>query len=305
VKVALIGNPRSRKNVLDPGALDRFGSILGGAGTLYVPQSLEELAEIARALGADPPDVLALHGGDGTLHRVFTALVPHFSGPIPPVVVLRGGTMNIVATSVGMRLRPDRALELALGRRESRVVRRSLLRVGGEQYGFLFGNGIIARFLELYYQKPSPTPWDAGWLLAWGAASALVGGPLIRQLTRRFDGTAVVDGEAWPETSWVGVAAGTVEQIGLGFTPFYLAGSHPGKMHVVGVGGTVAELARELPRVRLGRPLRGPHHHSAAANDLLLRGTESFGYMVDGDFHVGAEELRLSIGPPVDFLVPE
>ncbi len=201
-RIALIGNPRSRRSRLDPGGFPRLAGMLGPADRAFAPQSLEELSAVAMQLAADPPDVLALHGGDGTMHRALTAMVHAFGDrPLPRVVVLPGGTMNIVASSVGMKLRAADAL--ALGATASpRTVRRWLLRIDGDRYGFLFGNGIVARFLELYYEKPDPTPFDAGWLLARGVASTVVGGPLIRQLTRRFDGEVVVDGVAWPTAGW-------------------------------------------------------------------------------------------------------
>jgi diacylglycerol kinase family enzyme len=301
-RIAAIANPRSRKNRRDPSRLEALREQLGGTGEVYAPESLAQLAEVAAIHAADPPDVLAVSGGDGTLHRVFTELVPATGGVLPKTLVLRGGTMNIVADSVGMRLRADRALALAQAG-GWRTTRRWLLKIDGRKYGFLFGNGIVARFLELYYQKPEPAPADAGWLLARGVASLLVGGPLIRQLTRRFEGTVEVDGVAMPEDSWVAVAAGTVEQLGLGFQPFYRVPENPGRMHVVGVGGPVSDLAIGLPRVRMGKPLRGRHHHAAVGSTLLLRGHEPLGYMMDGDFHAGGTEISVEMGPPVDFVV--
>ncbi len=301
-RIAAIANPRSRKNRSDPSRLEALRERLAGHGEVYAPASLAELAEVAAHLAADPPDVLAVSGGDGTLHRVFTELVPATGGVLPKTLVLRGGTMNIVADSVGMTLRADRALDLVQGGNWT-TTRRWLLRVDGTRYGFLFGNGIVARFLELYYQKPEPTPADAAWLLARGVASLAVGGALIRRLTRRFEGTAEVDGVAFPEDSWVAVAAGSVAQLGLGFTPFYRVQQNPGQMHVVGVGGPVTDLAWGLPRVWRGKGLRGPHHHEAVGHRLHLKGTEPLGYMVDGDFHAGGTEITVEMGPPVDFVI--
>lgn len=301
-RIAAIANPRSRHNRRDPSRLEALREQLAGSGEVYAPASLDELAEVAKELAARPPDVLAVSGGDGTLHRVFTALVPATGGVLPRTLVLRGGTMNIVADSVGMKLRADRALAM-VQRGEGRTTRRFLMKIDGDRYGFLFGNGIVARFLELYYAKPEPTPIDAGILLARGVASLVVGGTLIRSLTRRYDGDVEVDGIAMPEQSWVAVAVGTVEELGLGFKPFYRVTDNPGRMHVVGVGGPVTDLALGLGRVRMGLPLRGAHHHAAVGERTVLRGSEPQGYMVDGDFHRGGHVVTLEMGPPVDFVI--
>ena len=70
-----------------------------------------------RRCGRTPPAIIAVHGGDGTLHRTITALGRAFGDdPIPPIAILCGGTMNVVATSLGIRERPT-AFLTALGRR--------------------------------------------------------------------------------------------------------------------------------------------------------------------------------------------
>ena len=133
-------------------------------------------------------------------------------------------------------------------------------------------------------------------------ASALVGGPFARTLTRRWRGTVELDGTVLDGQDWLAVAAGTVEQIGLGFRPFRDAA--PGCMHAVGLGSSVARFAFELPRVYRARPLREPGNVEQVARRLVLRSDEPIGYMVDGDFHQGGTELVVELGPTVRFLVP-
>ncbi len=65
---------------------------------------------------SNPPDVLAVCGGDGTLHEVATR-VPD---PPFPVALLPAGTANVLARDLGVPLNPRLALEVAL----KRVVRR-------------------------------------------------------------------------------------------------------------------------------------------------------------------------------------
>src|SRR6185436_7947750 len=67
VSVIVIVNPRSRANLRDVHIADRLGDAIGAAGRVIQPHSLEEMADTARSLAKAPPQVLAIHGGDGTL----------------------------------------------------------------------------------------------------------------------------------------------------------------------------------------------------------------------------------------------
>ena len=69
---------------------------------MFAPKTLEELASRRRSLPAKPPSIIAVHGGDGTLHRTVAALGLAFGeAPIPPLAILGGGTMNVVSASLG------------------------------------------------------------------------------------------------------------------------------------------------------------------------------------------------------------
>src|SRR4051794_16694378 len=76
--IAVFVNPRSRENRRHPGLAAKLATVVGDAGRLIAPTSLEELAVLATALHAAPPDVIAVHGGDGTLHKIVTALGNEF-----------------------------------------------------------------------------------------------------------------------------------------------------------------------------------------------------------------------------------
>ena len=113
--------------------------------------------------------MIAVHGGDGTLHKTVTALVRAFGDtPLPPVAALCGGTMNVVASSLDIRERPHAFVQqLAEDARVDRApdtIRRRCIQVDG-QYGFIFGNGLMANFLNEYYGPGGYGPWRAIWLM--------------------------------------------------------------------------------------------------------------------------------------------
>src|SRR4051812_34767930 len=106
--IAVFVNPRSRANRRNPRIAAELQAILGDTGRVFATRSLEELAGGAADLHRAPPDVIAVHGGDGTLHQVLMALLGAWGAePLPPLAALCGGTMNVVASSLGIRDRPE------------------------------------------------------------------------------------------------------------------------------------------------------------------------------------------------------
>jgi YegS/Rv2252/BmrU family lipid kinase len=96
----------------------------------------EHAGVLAREQAASPPDLLAVCGGDGTLHEV-VSLVPD---PPFPVAHLPAGTANVLARDLGLPLHPARALEVALKRNVRRVDLGSLN--ARTQHSFLLMAGI-------------------------------------------------------------------------------------------------------------------------------------------------------------------
>jgi diacylglycerol kinase (ATP) len=313
--VAVINNPKSRQNREDPSIAPGLVDILGGHGELVSPDDLPALAATAERFRARGVELVAVHGGDGTVHQVMTAVARAYAGhDLPSFLLLRGGTMNIVADSVGMKLEARTALSrlvraVRAGQRPPST-RRYVLEVdlgGGEPplYGFLVGNGIIARFLEEYYARPEPTPRDAAGLLSRAALSALVGGPLARRLARPFRGGVTVDGQVLPGDQWVAVAVGSIEQMGLGFRVFPDLKPDVAAFQYVALGGSLADVAWELPSVFRGRGVHRPGNRSGLGADLELLEAGPLQLMVDGDFYTAPSgRVRVRIGPPVTFLLP-
>lgn len=313
--IGVITNPLSRKNRRDPRVVRTLAYVLGERGHFVAPDDLDALAATTRRFRDHQIDVLCINGGDGTVHQAMTALVRAYDehAPLPPVAILRGGTMNIIADSVGMTIPAEAMLDQIVDAYHSgdllpeRRVRLLKVEIDDEVpvYGFLSGNGVIAGFLDVYYAKKDPSHVDAAALLVRGAASAMVGGPLVRRLLRPWRGRVLLDGVAWPPSEWVAVALGTIEEMGLGFKVFHLLRDHPQRLQVVGIGSRVSRLALELPGLYAGRGVHRPANSSQVAEVVELEGEGAFTVMVDGDLyraHTG--RVRYSVGPELRLLLP-
>ncbi len=241
--IGIVLNPRSRRNLRDPARPEGSPSPTRRPWSRPARRgratSSTRIAEDFKELSID---VLGIGGGDGTNHVTSPGFLNVYGArALPQLAFLRGGTMNTVANSVGVRRgKPEgllgrlirayarRALE-PLANVERRVMRIRTLGHGcggGSQaelhYGFTFGTGVVYGFLAEYYAGGDPSPLVAAKTLARGIGSTLVQGEMIKRMARPFRGSVTLDGGgAWPERDYLAVAAGTIDHIGLNFRPFY------------------------------------------------------------------------------------
>lgn len=308
--IGVVTNPRSRKNRRNPALARRLGYILGERDVAAAPEDLDDLAATVTRFREREVEVVCINGGDGTVHTVVTALAKTWEPdrPLPRIALLRGGTMNTQAHGLGITGTPEallgRVVEAYHSGEPLPVARRSLLCVDGEQYGFIFGNGLIAQFLEPYYEGREPSPMKAAWLLARAVASALWQGPFIRRIMRPWHGVVAMDGQAFPESSYLTVTAGTIDDIGLGFRPFYQCLRHPQHMHAHGFRGSAWALSRELLRIYRAQPMKTDEVDSGVCRELRLTAAEPIVYMLDGDFHQGGNEVLVRTDRDVEFVLP-
>ncbi len=311
--IGILINPRSRRNLRDPGAGERLARIVGPLGRVRTASTLGELRDIAAEFSERDIDVLAISGGDGTNHVTLGGFIKAYGDkPLPPIAFLRGGTMNTVANAVGVRRgSPERLLERlakAVGRNEPlRSVTRRLMRVG-DDYGFLFGAGAIHGFLAEYYRDGEPSPRVAAKTLARGAASALIGGETATRIAEPLRGSIEYDDTSgrhhrWPEREYLAVGAGTVDQIGLGFRPFHRSAGRVDAFHLLGIHATPAGLVRELPRIWRAAPMRPETADDAAAVRAVIHPSGGVTrYMIDGDLFEAPGPLSVSLGPSISIV---
>jgi diacylglycerol kinase (ATP) len=312
--IAVLASPRARSFRAEArrlGALEAATRRIGGLFAAVDDAAGTEAAlSAARDAGAR---LLAVAGGDGTLGHVLAAAVKVWGtdDAVPPLGLLRGGTMNTVANGLGIP-RGDAVARLThladlLSRGAALPTRaRPSLKVA-DRLGFLFGTGVFERFLAAYYAKGDGAPTVATAVATIGhlAGSTLIRGPYAQALTRRTPLTLEVDGDLWPERSFLAVAAGTVPEVGLGFRPFHHADPFAHAFHLLGVTAPATSVVFDLPRIWLGRDLRPTSGRGVLAHVATLhppRGTP-LAWMVDGDLFSAEGPLTVSVGPSARFVL--
>lgn len=305
--LVVLANPRARHLRRNPDLVSGVRARLGSAGVLFVPDGLDALDRDAAHIATLAPAVIALLGGDGTCGRTLDALTRAFpEGAMPPVALLGGGTMNTIARSLGVRGHPlnvlDRVLEsLATGAALPRV-RRSMLEVDGRR-GFLFGNGLFARYIEAYEARGAPGPARAAWVLAHAVGSALIGGRFARDLTRPLPARIELDGESILDGRILVAAAGTIDDVGLGFRPFVEAVRNPGTLSTITIACSPFALAFQLHHTWRGRPMRHPDVVERQGRVLRIHSDQPRPYMLDGDLGCSGPVTCVAVGPTLDLLV--
>ena len=331
--IGVVLNPKSRRNLRDPGAALRIARQLGDHGIVRPVHSIDELRRTAEDFKRLDIDVLGISGGDGTNHVTITGFLDVYApnvarhsepeSPLPQIAFLRGGTMNVVADSVGVRRdHPEGLLERLIRAYAERAtmplanVERHVMRIRPTEasvrgararthYGFIFGTGVVYGYLAEYYSGGQPTPLIAAKTLARGIGSTLVQGEMIRRMAKPFRGSVRLDdGTAWPERDYLTVVAGTVEQIGLHFRPFYRSTERDGAFHLLGVYASPFKLVCELPRIYNAKPMREGRAFDATPTRAIIRSADgTMQYTIDGDLHEHRGAVELSTGPRVKIVV--
>ena len=311
--IGIVTNPNSRRNRRNPEQLRRLGYILGQEADRHeMTQQPEDIRRVAEHFRSKGVEVLALNGGDGTNHVTLTTFIDVYGDePLPLIAFLRGGTMNTISNAVGIKGTPGRILlevsEKYHTGQAFEVKERDILRVdydGHHHYGFIFGNGLIANYLDAYYDTPSRGgPVAAFSVLMQGIGSALVGGPFAKRLFQPFRALVTVDGEPWTDGESCAVVAATIEQIGLGFRPFIRCREKPGAFHLLAVKTSALGFGLQLPRIRLGMPVDPALVPSIVAHEAVFTADTPISFTIDGDMHRAVGPLRLSAGPRLRIIV--
>lgn len=308
--IGVVINPRSRRNLNDPRAAVRLARALGDHGVVRTAHSREDLARIAEDFRKLSIDVLGISGGDGTNHVTITGFLDVYEDqPLPPIAFLRGGTMNTVANAVGVpRGGPEGLLAGLIARyaershRPLRWVERHVMQIGAH-YGFIFGTGCVHGFIAEYNRSEERNALWAAKVLARASAAVLLGADT--QVASRWEGRVYFeDGSEFPERDYLSVAAGTVDQIGLGFRPFYRYNERPETFHMLGIHTSALGFVKKLQDVWRAQPMGEAHTFEKLAQRAVLEARSGVvHYVCDGDVHEHVGPLTVRIGPRVKILV--
>ena len=308
--IGIITNPNSKLNIKKPTRGLLLGYIVGQFGNLEITNSVDDLGRVAQLFKQQSIEILAINGGDGTISRTLTAFIRAYGAKdLPKVLVLRGGTINMLADNLGIRGTPEeilvRMLECQSGLRPKEIRSLATLSVGG-QAGFLFGNGLIARYLEEFYRQKSG-PAGAIMLILKIYFKWIFTPAKYRALVREESYRVAFDGQDSPTASKsLAMMISTVEKAPLGFRVFPEASSDLGRFQYFSLEMSPSSLPWRLVfaflRNRSGR-FFGKVSRTASTAVIAAESGRQF-YTLDGElFTAPAGRLAVGVGPVVQFVV--
>lgn len=303
-RLALIANPNSGRHRRAPDSLREYQQLPDAV--VHITQSADEIAAVCARIALQSPQLIAIAGGDGTKGRALGALRAAYSGrDLPPILPLPGGTMNMVARSVGNTGDPLRILRRALAQPTSalKLQTRNTLRVNGET-GFIFGLGLVSNFLEAYYEGTRTGPVKAAELVARTIYAILSRNALCQRLFRPQRGSLRRPGVPDVDAAWTAVLVQTIENLGIGFRPMYRALAEPGMFHALGTDMSAGQLLRHLPRIFRGGPWGDVRMHDWTGNALQFAPEGAAQYTLDGELYRTGGLIEVEMGTPVQFAVP-
>lgn len=299
----MIVNPHAGRNRRDESIAAQLEGAVAPAGFVVCPQTLQDLEEGARRCRTEAVDIVAVCGGDGSYFRTLSALRRVYGEhPLPRFLPLRGGSMNTIARSVGVRRgRPEDVLLRVTSKYRAEqplcTTQRQLLRVSPDHYGFMVGCGVIVNFLQVYYSGQGRGPLAAATWLGRAIASGIVRGTLAQRLLRGFQADVDCDGERVPYREYNILYASTITDIGLGFVPTYLATRKRGYFHLLAGSVRPWQVIGRLHRLRQGCPLQIPTLYDNLARRVFVEFDRPTQYMIDGDVLDPVARLEMQSGP--------
>ncbi|MFH1874648.1 MAG: diacylglycerol kinase family protein [Pseudomonadota bacterium] len=307
--IGIIVNPHSRGHRKDPTKAERLGFIVGEKGSCHTTKDLNQVEQLARQFKQHKIEILGISGGDGTNHKTLTTFLNVYGDQkLPKIAFLRGGTMNNLANCLNIKGTSEKILSNLILKYHEEIpfeeTEIDLLKIN-DSYGFIFGMGVVSRFIDVYDQHKNgdPTPWRAIRLLGQAVGSCLLNTGFSIKLCERFDAQITVDGKTGPFKNYNMIMAGTIEELGFKFRPICHARKNPGQFHLVALSATPLQLLYTLPPAFLARELRPENSFDIIGKKATIELDIPHRYTVDGDTPEESSKINIEVGQRLKVIV--
>jgi len=304
-RVAVIINPNAKKFRTGKVSIKTYTDHNSDRVMVSVPKNIDELKETVKKYKSFKPDYICIGGGDGTIHFVLTELInANKSKSLPPILILREGTMNNIAQSVKLKLKGtkllDRLLEKIADNEKIETDDRFTIRIN-DKYCFLFGTGFITNFLDKVYSGKEKGFYRNIQVGLMGIKDALLNtadGEIFK-LTKQ---SIFIDGNEVKINPVSGMLSGTVEHIGMGFSPLMEAVQSSGMFQTIILGLNARKILLNINKLRVGKRIKSYKYLNTLCKSIIIKQDGMFEYTMDGDMYTAKDELKVFIGPKVSLV---
>lgn len=305
--IGVISNANARLNKISPLLKDSLNFIVGRRGEVVSTYSLEDVGQAVRDFKRYEVDIIAISGGDGTIHRTIEGLLREYDNVvIPPLLLLPSGTQNMIPRSFGIRNNSITTMLLALTQYKHnipmRVIRRNLLRVNNH-FCFLFGIGTATRFLREHYKRGT-SHFHAATLLGIYVWEGLRHGLKAQRILAPMKMQACVDDGPVYNIAPNTVFCSFTEEIAMHFRLFPRAGWQKDRFETLVAHSSIHETVISLPFLWWGTHMKLPHIERKLVSSMWMKLETPEPFTLDGDLYDPISEFHLSAGPELRFVVP-
>jgi diacylglycerol kinase (ATP) len=299
-RLVVITNFNAGRNRSRPDVIRRLTRDAGGH--CLQAEDLESIRRATREAVQRGVDVLAVNGGDGTVHGALTEIM-HLDTRLPDLAIIPGGTTNMTANDLNANAPLEGCLrqlaaQVQLSPESRARVRRPMLRVFREpqaaQYGFFLGAGIVLDGMAHFRKK----------VASHGLRGELAAGI---SLLRGLGGMARGEG-AWVAShsmsfvehdrkerhdDQVLLMATSLERLLLEMRPWW--GQRPCPIHLTSVRRRPKAVMRRARGLLTGRP----HPKMTSSEGYFSENVTAFDLYADGAFALDGEIFAVEPGEPV------
>lgn len=308
-------NSLAKRNRKNPVILEGARNLLNFPVIICNTNSLKELEPALERLFGEKINILVTSGGDGTIHRVITAMIGMLGeeAEFPAILPLKSGSINMLANNLKMDSHPisglshlDAAVKLWGKGLKPEMHSISCLRFesdafSGRKYGFIFANGIVFKILKEYYKEGEP-----GITRAFNVTTSILAqsfaGNEKKSYLNKINCRTSIDGKKFIDEKIVISLASTFPELILWFNIFDLRKGLRTKDFYLTVNSMPrSELAKNFWPLCRGR-YTGERHFNGLARELVLE-TDA-GFTIDGEIYDPGRHftLRVTNGPVLKFI---
>lgn len=304
-QIGIIINPFAksiRKSRRDMPAL--FRSLGGEYADVRLSDSLEQVDEILNDFKKNNMRYIGTSGGDGTIHHVVSRMINIYKpNPTPPLLILKGGTMDNIARTIDLKSKGPAILKRLVAALEQgkpvQTFKRDTMKIG-ERYCFLFGAGLTTNFLNAVYEGEKGTIKNLK--VIFRALSEGLRDKRDSALFKRLNAKVLIDGKPLPFEEILAILSGTVEKVGMGFTPLPRGNEREGTFHIIISGEKPIEGVKQFFRIKKGIPMKGAFNFNGLVSTLSIESREPFQYTMDGDLFDCSSKLLVEMGPQIELV---
>lgn len=304
-EIGIIVNPKAKGVNKIKTLSAQFEHIIKDRGIVVTTETEAQLYKTVQEFKLRKLKIIGIAGGDGTIMRVLSTIREVYNNePFPLIALLKGGTINIVAHNLGIEGDPVSILERVL-RLYNRYITRGVeipiryqktMLINNKYVCTLFGTGMGGAYFEEYYKGTKPGPIKAALVLGRFFVAGVLRTPYGRQMLGGVRSKIIVDGRKLPYTKYPIITASTLKSLPLGLKIYYRADSVPDTFHFIATHEDYTQIAIQLPRVLLGKPIMGEKHYDFVCKHVEIKFDEPFPWVIEGDVFYDPV-ITIKIGP--------